>query len=363
MRPDHPLPNRDAYRAGGRRLNGDLWTAVVLFALTAALIVGSRWISPAFGTWHQAMAIVVLSSFIMVTAFGQQMVILTGGLDLSVGSVMTLGGILLFSWLEQSPTVVVWGIPAVLAITGLIGAASGVGVTLLRIPPFIMTLAMGIIVYSAALGVTGGAPNGRPSPVLSALFATRIFGVAPVIYLLVVFALFATLLQRSTAFGRAVYALGTNADAAYLAGLPVKRITIVCYALSGASAGFAGILMVGFSGGATMTVGQAYLIPSIAAVLVGGTSILGGRGHYLGAVGGAVLLTTFSTIINALGIAEGWRIILYGTVILIALLLLREEFSILIEQLRAESALLARFRLRPRRTSPVPVGEKPSRTD
>lgn len=315
-------------RPRGRGLIGELSSAFVLFALSAALIVGSRAISPAFGTWNQAVAIMVLSSIVMVVAFGQQMVILIGGLDLSVASVIGVGGIMLFAWLGMSPLALLWGTPIVLAATALIGAANGIGVAFLRVPPFIMTLAMGIIVYSAQLGITGGSPRGQPAPLLTNLFAARVLGIPPVLYLMAVFAAGATVLQARTAFGRKVYALGTNPAAAFIAGLPVRRITIICYALSGAAAGSAGILMIGFTNGATLVMGDSYLIPSIAAVVVGGTSIIGGRGHYLGAVGGAVLLTTFSTVIDALGIAEAWRIVLYGTVIIVALLLLREELRI-----------------------------------
>ena len=269
----------------GRGLIGEFATAFVLFAISAGLIVGSRAISPAFGTWNQALAILVLSSVVMAVAFGQQMVILIGGLDLSVGSVMSLGGVLLFGWLEFSTTALLWGTVAVLTLTGLIGAVNGIGVAFLRIPPFIMTLAMGIIVYSAALGITGGSPSGRPSPQLTALFAERILGVPPVIYLMAAFTVLATVLQARSAFGRMVYALGTNPAAAFIAGLPIRTITIACYALSGAAAGFAGILMIGFTNGATLIMGETYVVPSIAAVVIGGTSIIGGRGHYLGAVG------------------------------------------------------------------------------
>jgi ribose transport system permease protein len=191
-----------------------------------------------------------------------------------------------------------------------------------------MTLAMSIILRSALLGMTGGAPQGTVSSLLTRLFAADWLGAPPIIYLMVCLILLASLLQRRTAFGRMLYAVGVSPDAAYIAGLPVKRVTIICYAISGAAAGFAGILMVGFSDGASLSSGDNMLFPSIAAVVIGGTSILGGRGNYLGVVGGALLLTTFSTMISALGIAEGWRIVLYGLVILIALLLLCEELRI-----------------------------------
>jgi ribose transport system permease protein len=152
---------------------------------------------------------------------------------------------------------------------------------------------------------------------------------------MVVFAILGTLLQQVTPFGRRLYAIGTNPQAAVIAGLPVRRLTILTYAISGASAGLAGILMVGYGSGATLTMGDSYLLPSVAAVVIGGTSILGGRGLYIGAIGGALLLTTLSTVISSIGIAQGWRTIIYGVVILFALLLLHDELATWTARLRS----------------------------
>lgn len=340
LRPGEASTAADTRGAGRGALGGDIWTSIILFALTVALILASRWISPSFGGWSQAKAILVLSSFVIVVAFGQQMVILTGGLDLSIASVMTIGGVLAFSWIGASAAAVVWGVPVILLLTAAIGALNGIGVVLLRVPPFIMTLATGIIVYSATLGFTGGTPRGQASPTLSALFTASVFDVPLVIYLMIAIAVLGSLLQLGTGFGRRLYAVGTSPAAAYVAGLPVRSVTVLTYAISGASAGLAGILMVGYAGGATLTMGQSYQLPSIAAVVIGGTSILGGSGLYLGAVGGALLLTTFSTVISSLGIAEGWRTVIYGFVILLALLVLREELYLWVGRLasRPETA-------------------------
>lgn len=325
----------DERGAPRRRISSDVWTVIGLFVVTIVMILGSRLISPSFGSWEQARAILILTSFVMVIAFGQQSVILIGGLDLSVGSMMTLGGILTFGWIGASGPALIWGIPAVLLVTGLVGAVNGIGVTMFRVPPFIMTLAMGIIVYSAALGITGGTPSGRSVPLLSGLFTHTVLGIPWVIVLMAVFAALGTLLQQATPFGRRLYAIGTSPQAALIAGLPVRRIMILTYAISGATAGLAGILMVGYGGGATLTMGDSYLLPSIAAVVIGGTSILGGRGLYIGAVGGALLLTTLSTVISSIGIAQGWRTIIYGLVILFALMLLREDLSLWVSRLRS----------------------------
>jgi ribose transport system permease protein len=323
-----PATAADDRGGSRRRIGSEAWTVIALFAITIVMILASRLISPSFGSWEQARAILILTSFVMVIAFGQQSVILLGGLDLSVGSMMTLGGILTFSWIGASGPALVWGIPAVLLVTGLVGAVNGIGVTVFRVPPFIMTLAMGIIIYSAALGITGGTPSGQSVPLLSALFTHSVAGIPWVIILMAVLAVLGTLLQQATPFGRRLYAIGTSPQAALIAGIPVRRIVILTYGMSGAAAGLAGVLMVGYGGGATLTMGDSYLLPSIAAVVIGGTSIVGGRGLYAGAIGGAFLLTTLSTVIASIGIAQGWRTIIYGLVILFALVLLREELSI-----------------------------------
>lgn len=325
-----------AERHGLDRLSREVKTALILFAVSAVLVAGSRVLGPGFGSLQQIRAILIISSFLMIVAFGQQMVVLIGGLDLSVASMVTLGGVLAFSWVGSSAIGVVWGVPAILIVSAAIGACSGIGVSVLKIPPFIMTLAMGIILYGVTLGFTQGVPTGAASPYLGALFAPTGVG-APILYLMVVATLAGWFLQVRTTFGRKLYALGTNPTAAYVAALPVRRLVIITYAISAASAALAGILLDGYSSGVTLMMGQAYMLPSVAAVVIGGTAIVGGRGNYLGAVAGAVLLTTLSTIVSSLGIAEGWRTIIYGAVIFVALFLLRDDLEILVG-LRARRA-------------------------
>jgi ribose transport system permease protein len=322
--PAYPTQDRRQRRAIG--FDGEGWITLGLFALAIAMIIGSRVISPAFGGWAQTKAILTLAVFVIVVGYGQGLVILVGGLDLSVASVMTVGGVLAFRWIGLDTGALIWGLPLILFVGSLIGVANGVGVTALKVPPFIMTLAAGIIVYSGCLGFTQGTPRGLASPALSALFTREIAGVPLVLLVMLILVSLAALVQSSTPFGRKLYAVGTSPEAAWIAGLPVRGLTISAYAISGACACLAGVLMVGYASGASLTMGQDYLLPSIAAVVIGGSSILGGRGNYLGTVGGAFLLTTLSTIIAALGIAQGWRTVIYGIVILVALVLLREQF-------------------------------------
>jgi ribose transport system permease protein len=326
-----PADERGAADTKASRLGPDLLNAIVLIVVSLVIVTASRILGAGFGSLEQIRAILMISSFLMVVAFGQQMVILIGGLDLSVASTMTLGGILAFNWIGGSNFALFWGIPAILLVTAAIGACSGIFVSILRIPPFIVTLAVGIILYGAALGITQGTPTGQPSAFLYGLFVDTALG-APILYLMVIVTILGWLIQVRTSFGRKLYALGTNPTAAHVTGLPVRRITILTYAISGASAGLAGILAMGYSSGATLTMGQSYLLPSVAAAVIGGTSIVGGRGIYPGAVAGAILLTTLSTIVSSLGVAVGWRTIVNGVVIFLALVMLRDDLRIWIQR-------------------------------
>jgi ribose transport system permease protein len=312
-------------------LDGETVAASAIFALCVLLIAGSRFISPALGSWDHAETILVLSSFLIVVAFGQGLVILVGGLDLSVASMITLGGVL-STTLVGSYDAGAWALPAVIVFCGLLGALNGVGVGYLRIPPFIMTMAMGVIVYSGCLGYTKGTPRGSSPELFVTLMKAHWLGVPAVIFFVVLFALGGWFVQRHTVFGRRLYGVGSNRAAAFIAGVRVRRITMSAYLVSGICAGFTGMMLAGYANGATLRMGDSYLLPSIAAVVVGGSSILGGRGSFVGTVGGAILLTTLSTIIQALGVPQGWRTVIEGMIVLVALLMLRDQLYLAVSQ-------------------------------
>ena len=310
-------------RAVSRRRPETIAT-VATFALAVLLVLASRFVSPALGGWSQASTILMLASFLIVVAFGQGLVILTGGLDLSVPGLITLSAVLTTSWIGQDGGAL-YLLPAILLLCAGIGGVSGLGVTRLGVPPFIMTMAMGIVIASVALGYTGGTPRGGAPGILVALMKDRWHGVPLLLMFTVVLVIGGAVLQQATSFGRHLYAVGANPRAAYVACVPVNRTIVLVYMVSGSSAGLAGMMLAGYSDGATLRMGDAYLLPSIAAVVVGGSSILGGSGTFIATVGGAVLLTTLSTVIAALGIGQGWRTVIEGLIILLALLLLREN--------------------------------------
>ncbi|CAN7630533.1 MULTISPECIES: ABC transporter permease [unclassified Caballeronia] len=312
-------------KRGAVRLQRETVSAIGVYAVCVLALFLSKFINPEFGSIRQLQTILTLASFLIVVSYGQGLTVLIGGLDLSIPSVITVGGVLAAAWMSTlSPAEFWWQIPAVLVACSLVGVVNGLGVTLLRIPPFIMTLASGIIVYSICLGATGGTPSGAAPNSLSTLMAGRVGGVPSVNIFVVIFCVIAVFMQSRTSFGQRLYAMGSNPVAAKIAGMRINVITVITYALSSALAGFAGMMLVGYSNGATLRMGDSYLLPSIAAVVIGGSSILGGRGTFLGTIGGAILLTIFDMVITSLGLAQGWRTMISGGLILAAILLQHE---------------------------------------
>jgi ribose transport system permease protein len=307
-------------------------SAVAVTALCILMLFGSRFISAGLGSWAQVETVLVLGSFLVVLCFGQGVVVLTGGLDLSLPSLITLGGILSTGLVGDHNPAQLLLLPVVLLACGAVGLMTGLGVVFLRVPPFIMSMAVAIIVASAALGITEGTPRGAAPEFLQALMKGDLFGLKWSIIFLIAFVIFGWLVQSRTVLGRYMYAVGTNVEAARIAGVPVNLARILPYVISAICSGFVGMMLVGYSNGATLRMGDDYLLPSIAAVVIGGSSILGGRGTFLGTVSGAILLTTLGTIISAIGLSFGLRSIIEGFIILVALLLLRDE---IFERLRA----------------------------
>jgi ribose transport system permease protein len=313
----------DQRGANGFRLSGQSGYIVAILVLTVILMPLSRLVSPSLGSWSTVSAILVVSSMLTLVGFGQGLVILVGELDLSLPSTVSLAGVLTTAWLGSSPSLVTF--LQIIGICALIGLANGLGVTLLKVPSFIMTLGTQLIVAGAALGYTKGTVPGTTPSFLARLMLGHWVGIPIPILLLVAMAVLGTLIQRHTSFGRRLYAVGSNRASAQVAGVHVNRVIIGAFVLSGVCAALTGMLLVGYGGGATLGMGDTFFLSSIAVVVVGGSSILGGRGSYLGTVVAAVFLTTISTLIQSLGISQGWQTFIYGFLIVAVVGLFNQE--------------------------------------
>ncbi len=269
-------------------------------------------------------SLVVLSSFLVVLSLGQGATILTGGLDLSLPWMISLVGIVVAGLVRGSDATALWAIPFGLALGTGLGAVNGLGIVLLGLPPIVMTLAMNGILQGAALVYSGGTPGGFVSPDMRWLMTGHLLGATPVVWLILVFICAAVVLLGRTVFGRHIYAVGNTSIAARFSGVGVGGTLIGVYALSGFCAALVGILLASFSGQASLGMGDEYLLPSIAAVVVGGSLITGGRGQYLGMLGGVLLLTALSTLLAGTMLPHAVRDIIFGLVVLGAVLALRD---------------------------------------
>ena len=291
----------------------------------AVVILATQWVlGRSLTSWGYYNSLLVLSSFLIVLALGQGSVILTGGLDLSIPWTIGLCGILLAGMVKGSDAALIYALPMTLGVGLLIGLINGAGIVLLGISPIVMTMAANGILQGLALLYSNGTPDGFSSPMLRGFMTDVSIGVTPVVLFVVVFVIVAVLLLGRTGFGRSIYAVGNGQRVAQLSGVRVGRTLIGVYMLSGLCAALAAVMLTGLSGQASLGMGDDYLLPSIAVVVVGGTLIVGGRGHYLGILGGVLMLTALQTLLAGTTLPYASRSILFGLVVLAAVVGLRE---------------------------------------
>ena len=310
-------------------LSQDALRVLAAYAAAVLLFVIGAWVHPGFASFGSVTSILLVASFVGLVAAGQCFVVLIGGIDLSVPWVLNAAAILLVTSSLGQDGRAAYAVALTLGMGALAGLANGVGIVWFGVPAVVMTLAMNGIVEGLALGLSSGMTCGACAayapPAVEAAVHDVWLGVPAALWLwLAVIAAVAFVLSL-TRFGRATYAIGNNARAAYLAGINVNLTTVLLYALSGMFSALAGILLVGFGGQASLGMGTPYLFQSIAAVVIGGVSILGGRGNYLGAAAGAASLTVLVSVLLALNMPDYGRSIIYGVVILALLLLYGRE--------------------------------------
>ncbi|MGA1804692.1 ABC transporter permease [Rhizobium sp. HT1-10] len=292
---------------------------VVLVWLVAGLTLHG------FAAYGHLRYLLELAAVIGIAAAGQTLVILMGGIDLSVGAVITVTAILLpFLSPDWDPTGLV-GVVLALVIATSVGLLNGAGAAVLRVPPIIMTLAMATFLQGVLVLVAGGSAVTVQNPAVVMLGQARPLGIPAGVLLWIVVSVSVLVLIHRMPIGARFLALGANPLAARLSGVSMIRNTLILYALSGFFAGLAGILLLGMNRQGYVGIGDSYLLTSIAAVVLGGTSILGGRGTYAGTIPGAILLVTTTALITVVNASAGWRSIMFGSLILALLLISGRE--------------------------------------
>lgn len=257
-----------------------------------------------------------IGSFLGICAAGLMLVILTGHIDLSIPA--TLTGAAMIGTAIGGP----WAIPAALAFGLVVGLINGAGTAVLRVPSMIFTLGMDTVLRGVTVAQTGGfAPQDQATPLMLALAKDRFLGIPVALYVWAAVSVLIAFLLARTAFGRALYAIGTRERAAYLSGIRTRPVIIGAFVASSLCAALAGVMLAGYSAKAYQGMGNAYLLPAIAAVVLGGTNVLGGSGRYVGTLIGVILIVLLNSVLSIMQMPEALRQIIYGVVIVVMLLI------------------------------------------
>jgi len=291
--------------------------------LSVMLLVVGQLISPGFATFSNILTLLVFASYLGIIALAQTIVMITdsGGIDLSVGSLLQLSMIFIAHLCSTSSDNLPWAAAVAIGLCTALGLINGIGVTILKIPPLIMTLSMSSVILGIMLFITGGFPSGYAPPQLSRFVFGRTFSIPNMLYLWAVIIAIVMFITRRTKIGRVIYGVGANRLAAELSGVVTRRVRALAYAFSGFICGFAGVFLLGrLSTPDNLETGQGYVMPSIAAVVVGGVSLSGGEGNYFSVVMGVIFLTFLEAMLMTVQMGEPVRRIVYGVVVIAILI-------------------------------------------
>jgi ribose transport system permease protein len=290
------------------------------FFIVAILIAGTAYTWERFGSAPLISPVYLLQqlqigAFLGIVAAGMMLVILISQIDLSTPWTLTAAAMIATAVGGAA------AIPVGLAVGLLVGIVNGLGVAYLRVPSMIFTLGVNAVMRGLMVAHTGGyAPQTAATGLMRALAAERTFGIPNALFVWLAVSLIVVIILQRMALGRYIYAIGNKEAAAYLSGVNTRMVTVICFALCGLTAGIAGVLLAGYSQKAYQGMGDAYLLPSIAAVVIGGTNILGGRGRYVGTLVGVILIVLLNSVLSIMEMPEAGRQVIYGGVIILMLL-------------------------------------------
>ena len=290
-----------------------IWAYLAAFLAWGIAMIASS----GLGGGYLLSAALTFSVFSVFVGLGQMFVISSGpgNIDLSIPSVIAMGGLVAMKIMDGSNAMIIPGLLAALACGALLGLCNSLLIRILRVPPIIATLSMSLIVQSMAISYGRGLLV-TPPPLLSHLVVVRFAGIPLLAVIGVIIAIIMGFVLHKTVYGRAILAVGQNENAARLAGVSVWRTRYITYALSGLFAALCGVLLSAISGGASLDMGNEYMLTSIALVVIGGTSIAGGKANVTGIWGAALFLYLLVSMLNSTGVSSGWRLVLNGLIII-----------------------------------------------
>jgi ribose transport system permease protein len=310
-------------------VRADAIQRLLAFGALIVMIIVFSVASPNFLQFNNVIGILLATAVNGVLALGVTFVIISGGIDLSIGTVMTLSAVISGVLITNMDLPVPVGIVGGIATGGLAGVVNGILIARFHIPPFIATLGMLNVAKGFALVISGLKPiyfNETPEvnqAAMGSLIGSLIPGLAIPNIVLVLFgaAVVASLVLSKTILGRFTFALGSNEEAARLSGVSVDRWKIAVYTVCGLFAGLAGVLIAARLNSAQPSLGQGYELDAIAAAVIGGTSLSGGEGSILGTVIGAFIISTLTNGLRILSVPQEWQIVVTGGIVILAVYL------------------------------------------
>ncbi|MPZ73697.1 MAG: ABC transporter permease [Nitriliruptorales bacterium] len=314
-----PAPTQEAVAGGLLRQR---FQQILTFGSLIALMAFFSLANPNFLTWSNVSGILLSTAVIGILALGTTFVIITGGIDLSIGTGMTLASVMTAVLLVNLSVPLAIAVLGGIAFGGLMGFVNGFNVAVLRIPPFIATLAMMLIAQGLALVLSGKAPiyfTGTPAfGAISRGFLVPGLRLPNAVLILFLLTAVAAVILGKTILGRYTFAIGSNEEATNLSGINVRRWKIAIYTLAGAFTGIAGVVLAARLNSAQPALGLGYELQAIAAVVIGGTSLQGGKGSVIGSIVGALIMGVLVNGLRIMSIPQEWQTVVVGVVILVA---------------------------------------------
>jgi len=290
----------------------------LLYGLVIILFIFGEMISEGFLNHNHVYAILRTASFLGIVSIGQTIVILTGGIDLSVGPLITMGNVFICMFINGQNSNTSWSLLFIIFLGALFGFLSGYGVAYLKISPLVMTLAVGSLITGITLIFSKGAPKGLASPILRYIGVGSLFDFFPVIiFIWLILSFLSILLLNFSVFGRKIYYIGANEKAAFFSGIRTNFTKTMAYSISGVTAVLTGSLMAGYTQTAFLGIGNEYVLWSIATVVIGGTALTGGKGGYVGTIAGTIIFVLLESILTVMNMPEAVRKMANGAIILI----------------------------------------------
>jgi ribose transport system permease protein len=292
------------------------------------LLVLVSLLKPGYANVNNLNILSVTAAVLGITAIGQTFVILTGGMDLSIPWMFSISAYLLAGLTNGNNGAMIYAVPLVLLAGAGMGMLNGFGVAYVGIVPVIMTISTNIIFQGLLVGVSGGMPGGSPPPVLKTFVHSSLGNVSALFIVWLVISALVILVLHKTRFGRNIYSVGSNENVSFFSGINTKLTKLFAYAICGLLCSVAAVLYSGRLGQLYLAMGEPYQMQSIAAVAIGGVSLNGGRGSYVGTMAGVFIIVVLNGFLSGMNIPPNVQKIVYGVVLFISVLIAATEIKV-----------------------------------